>query len=306
MAAAGQSPLAQRLFFQALYALAVMLALLLLSRRDTDPGALAFVGLNPVIIAIVAGGHNDLLVGVAILAAVLAAGDKRVVVAGVLLAVAVLIKVSAALPLVAVVAWMGVHYGWRRGARAAITAAGVIVAGYAAAGGMAALEPVRHASTDRSKASVWSFPVSWVERTLFGAHGTNIHAITNAAVVVVVIVAAVLIASRLSDLDPAIAAGGAVLVYLLGAAYVLPWYAGWGLPVLALAWRSRVALVAQIQASVLLLVYVDRPGVRSAVFHDVVGSIATHVVPVVEAAVLLAIIAVSVRRLVARRAAALA
>jgi len=99
-AVAGESPLAQRLFFQFLSGLAVMLALLLLARRGADTGALAFVGLNPIVIAIVGGGHDDLLVGVAVLAGVLAARDRRAVWAGVLVGVAVLIKVAAALALV--------------------------------------------------------------------------------------------------------------------------------------------------------------------------------------------------------------
>jgi hypothetical protein len=111
------------------------------------------------------------------------------------------------------------------------------------------------------------------------------------------VVAVVVVGSRLRDVDPAVAAGGAVVIYLLVAAYVLPWYAGWALPVLALAWRSRLALLAQLQASLLVLVYVDRPGVRSVAFHDVVGTVATHVVPLVEGAVLVALVVVSVRRL---------
>jgi len=295
-AAAGESPLAQRLFFQLLYALAVMLALLLLWRRGADAGALAFVGLNPVIVAVVAGGHNDLLIGVAVLAAVLAAGDGRAARAGVLLAVAVLVKVVALLPLVAVVAWMVVRRGWRPGLRASVAAAVTIVVGYALAGGATALGPVRAASEFRSKASLWSFPVTWIERHVFG-RTADVGALAIAAGVVLAVVAIVVVAARLGDIDPALAAGGAALVYLLGAFYVLPWYAAWALPVLALAWRSRLALLAEIQAGLLLLVYVDRPGVHGIVFHDVVGTVATHVVPVLEAAVLFRLIVVSVRRL---------
>jgi hypothetical protein len=37
--------------------------------------------------------------------------------------------------------------------------------------------------------------------------------------------------------------------------------------------------------------------VRSVAFHDVVGTVATHVVPLVEGAVLVALVVVSVRRL---------
>ena len=187
------------------------------------------------------------------------------------------------------------RFGRRAAARTAATAAGTVVAGYALAGGSAALAPLRTASSWHSKASLWTFPISWIEHSVLGLRGT--HALGTAAVAVAVVVAAVVVASRLRDLDPALAAGGAALVYLLVGAYVLPWYAGWALPVLALAWRSRLALLAQLQASLLLLVYVDRPGVHSVVFHHVVGTVATHVVPVVEGAILLALVVVSVRRL---------
>jgi hypothetical protein len=294
-AVAGDSPLAQRLFFQLLSGLAVMLALLLLARRRADPGALAFVGLNPVIAAIVVGGHNDLLVGVVLLATVLAAGAGSAGRAGALGGVAVLVKVSALLPIVAVVAWIAVRYGWRAGVRTAVTAAAVTIAGFALAGGTAALSPLHEASTWHSKASLWTFPVSWIERSVLGEHVSHVPVLATGAVIAVI--AAAVVVARLRDIDPAIAAGGAAFVYLLAAAYVLPWYAGWVLPVVALAWRSRLALLAQLQASLLLLVYVDRPGVHSVIFHDVVGTVATHVVPIVEAAMLVALVVVSVRRL---------
>jgi alpha-1,6-mannosyltransferase len=259
-----------------------------------------------VVLAVVAGGHNDLLIGVAVLAGVLAARERRPALAGLLLAVAMLVKLTAVLPLVAVVTWLAFRHGLRAGARAAATAAATVILGYALGGGTTALEPLRQASSNRSKASLWSFPVSWIERSLLGMRTTNVHAVTSVAVVAVAVLALVVVAARLRDVDPAVAAGGAVLVYLLAAAYVLPWYAAWGLPVLALAWRSRLALIAQLQASVLLLVYVDRPGVHSAVLHDVVGAIATHVVPVLEAAALVALVVVSARRLRATRTEAFA
>jgi hypothetical protein len=296
-ALAGQSPLAQRLVLQLLSGLAVMLALLLLSRRGADPGALAFVGLNPVVIAIVAGGHDDLLVGVAILAAVLAARKGWAGRAGLLLGVAALMKITAVLALAAVVAWAAVRLGWRAGGRAALAASATIGVGYVLAGGYQALAPLRAASSDHSKASLWTFPTSWVEHAVLGSRGRFADALSTAAVVAVLVVASMVVASRLRDLDPALAAGGAVLVYLLLASYVLPWYAGLAVPVLALAWRSTLALLAQLQASLLLLVYIDRPGVHSPLFHDVVGTIASHVVPVIEAAVLIALVTISVRRL---------
>src|SRR5205807_4582608 len=171
-ALAGDSPLAQRLFFQVLSALAVMAALLLLARRGADPGTLAFIGLNPVVVAIVAGGHDDLLIGVAILAAVVAARKGWAARAGVLLGVAALIKLPALLALVAVVAWIAVRFGWRAAARGALVASATIGVGYWLAGGSQALAPVRAASSDHSKASLWTFPSSWVQHTIIGSHGS--------------------------------------------------------------------------------------------------------------------------------------
>ena len=190
-----------------------MLALVLLARRRADPGALAFVGLNPVVAAIVVGGHNDLLVGVALLAAVLAAGTGSAGRAGALGGLAVLVKVSAVLPLVAVVAWVATRYGWRPGVRAALTAVAVTAGGYALAGGTAALSPLHEASTWHSKASLWTFPVSWTERTLFGAPATHAPVVVAGAVIAAVV--AVVVAAHLRDLDPAIATGAAAFVYLL-------------------------------------------------------------------------------------------
>jgi hypothetical protein len=50
-------------------------------------------------------------------------------------------------------------------------------------------------------------------------------------------------------------AGTAALVFLLAGAYVLPWYSAWCLPVLALAWRSRVAVLAAVQAALISIAY---------------------------------------------------
>src|SRR5439155_4222608 len=180
-------------------------------------------------------GHNDLLVGVALLAGVLAALDGRAARAGLLLALAVLVKVAALLPLGAVIAWIAVRHGWRAGARAGATCGAVVAGAYALAGGTAALAPLKQASTWHSKASLWTFPMSWIERTVLGVHPGPSHVLATAAMAVVVVIGVVVTAPRLRDVDPAMAAGGAAFVYLLGAAYVLPWYAGWVIPVVALA-----------------------------------------------------------------------
>jgi alpha-1,6-mannosyltransferase len=303
MAAAGGSPLRERLFFQGLAALAVVGALALLQRSQAGPGAMAWVAINPALIAVVGGGHNDVLVGTAVLAGVLAVRRDRALLAGVLLGLAVLVKVSGVLPLVAVVAWAAARRGWRPAARTAVPAAAIVVAGYLLAGGATALRPVQAAAAYRSRASLWDQPAAWVAHHL-GAAPLRNHSLTAAAGFAVAVAVVVFVASRLGDADPAVIAGGAALLYLLGAAYVLPWYAGWALPVLALAWRSRVALVAMVQAGVLLVVYIDHPGVDPDVLHGMMRAIGTVVVPVGELAALLGVVGVSVWRLRAGRAAA--
>ena len=57
------------------------------------------------------------------------------------------------------------------------------------------------------------------------------------------------------EIGAAMVAGAAVVVYLLTATYVLPWYSAWSLPVLALVWRSRLALIGAVQAAVAAMAY---------------------------------------------------
>jgi hypothetical protein len=61
---------------------------------------------------------------------------------------------------------------------------------------------------------------------------------------------------RVDRLVPAVAAGTALLAYLLLGAYVLPWYLAWGLPALALAWRSPLAWLTLGYGALLHLSYV--------------------------------------------------
>jgi hypothetical protein len=51
-----------------------------------------------------------------------------------------------------------------------------------------------------------------------------------------------------------------LLVLMLCSTYVMPWYAAMVLPLAALAWRSRLSLVVQLQAAFVLLAYAHGPG----------------------------------------------
>ena len=126
-----RSALVTRLWFQGVAVLALGVALLVLGRARASPGRLAVFALNPVLaIFIVNGGHNDLLVGVPVLAAVVAAQRRRWVVAGAALGLAAAVKVVALLPLVVLAAWV-----WRRVRRPAWavlgTAGGILLLAYA-------------------------------------------------------------------------------------------------------------------------------------------------------------------------------
>ena len=152
----------------------------------------------------------------------------------------------------------------------------------------------RSAADSLSRASLWQGPGRWIAHGLFGAASPATLAV--AATALVAVVALVVIAGRLTDLSPATAAGGSALVYLLAAAYVLPWYAGWTIPVLALAWRSRLTMLALAQAAILLVVYVNRPGLDPDSLHHALALTAGRAVPLLELVAVAALVVVSVRR----------
>ena len=79
------------------------------------------------------------------------------------------------------------------------------------------------------------------------------------ATAAVMALTALLVARRLDHSEPALVAGAGVLAYTLLGAYVLPWYLIWGLPVLMLAWRSRLTWLAMLYGALLNLAYVPDP-----------------------------------------------
>jgi hypothetical protein len=273
-AATGDSPLRVRLFFQGLAAASLVAALLVLQRSGAPPGALAILGLNPLVTtSIVNNGHNDLLVGVAVLAGVLLARDRRGIAAGAVLGLAFLVKAAALVPLAALVCWL-----WRRDRRAAVGTAAVggavAVVGYALAGGTAALAPMHAASRYVSASSFWHV----VERDHGRRDLPGLFVWGTIAILLVVIAV-----GWQRRNDPVAITIAAVLGYLLAAPYALPWYVGWLLPAAALTWRSRLSWLATTYTAVALLVYNNRPvmapDVREFLLH------AREVLPVVDPAV---------------------
>ncbi len=255
-----------RLIFQGLAALSVFLAALLVARRTRAPAAVALIGLNPLVVYdIVNGGHNDALVGLALLAGVLLATQERFKLAALCIALGALVKLVALLGLVALVVWI-----WRRrGPRPAIASAGlaggVVAAGYAVSGGFDALKPLEAARLQMSRNSIWLLSGSHGRARLFGLDRVPLspeflRPVATLSIIAVLVLAGVLVASRLHDRTPTLVVGSALVAYLLASMYVLPWYVAWALPVLVLEWRSGLTRLVLAQSALSLVAYQYRQG----------------------------------------------
>jgi hypothetical protein len=284
MAMAGTSALAARLGFQGLAALAVLAAAVLLARRRVPPAALAAVLLNPVlVVAVVNGGHNDALVGLALLAAALALRRGRWAAGGLWTGAAFLTKAVAALPAVVVVAWVWRQMGVRPAKTVIATMAGPVVVGYVAFGGLGAIAPVLAAGSRRSRTSIWGLLAPS-------------HSAVFAAAAVVMLTAAV-VAPRIKWEPVETALLGSLAGYLLAASYVLPWYFGWILPVAALDLRSLVARLLVAQTVVMLIAYQYQPTRHSdGLDHVLHTGVVTAQVVALAIAVVLVVRGLTVKR----------
>jgi uncharacterized membrane protein len=246
----GTSPLATRVAFQSIAALAVGAALLLVDRRTRDPLAVALVGLNPAVaLYTVGGGHNDALIGLGLLVAALVA-SRRPAVAGAALGLAALVKIVAVLALPGLVVWLWCRRDRAAAAVAAVSAAGTIALGYALVGGRHAVDALRSARDLVSWSSIWR-PVQ--DRLVAGGQPLDETHLGRPALILVLALGALLVAAHRHDRAPSLAVAGALVAYVLGAAYTLVWYLAWVLPLLALDLRSRTTQLVLVYGALLLL-----------------------------------------------------
>jgi alpha-1,6-mannosyltransferase len=259
---------ATRMSFQVLAALSVFLAVLLIARRTRAPAAVALIGLNPLIIYdVVNGGHNDALVGLAVLAGVLLVMRERFFWAAVVIGLGALVKLVALLGLVALAVWIWRRRGARPAATTGAVGCGVVAVGYGLTGGVDALTPLRDARLLISRNSIWLLGDADGRTNVFGI-GNRIHTYpqgflqwaATASAIAVLLLAGLLVASRLRDDTPVLAVGGALAAYVLAATYVLPWYAAWVLPVLVIEWRSLLTCLLLVQSALFLVAYQYRQG----------------------------------------------
>lgn len=299
-ALAGNSVLLARLFFQALAAVSVAGILFVLDRRKAGVAALVCIGLNPIIIvSVVNSGHNDALVGLALLGGVVLAVDRRPALAGAAFAAAVLVKLAAALAVAAAVAWV-----WRRhGLRACLATSWVFVllvlGSLVLFGGNDALAPLQHAQLRQTASSVWIAPrEALIEQKVDDGAAPALaeeqarDRIAMLAQLAVGVACVVVVLRRWREPELAIVVGAVLLTFAVVGANFLPWYWAWGLPVLALVMHSRLTWVALVQGALLEL----------ALFPVAVGSgglsLVEHVqvwtrdvaLPVMEVVILLALL----------------
>lgn len=274
----GASSSATALAFQLIEALAVAAALLLLSRRVRSSAPLVLVGLNPLIAAVaVNGGHPDPLVGLAVLGGVLLAERDRPVAAGLALGAGALLKVTALFPAVAIALWL-----WRRRgprpAAASLGAAGLLGLGGTLAARAGGALTGRVMSGLTAHYSPWLAPV-WTAAFVSGRGAERILHIPGwyhghlqtLAMLATLALAALLTLPRLGEESPAPAAGAAGLATMLMGAWVLPWYVGLPLPVLALEPRSRAARAGLAVGALTLVGYVAQSAVHAGL-HILAGN----------------------------------
>lgn len=256
----GGAVTAVRMLFTGTFALAAGAAGLLVYRRTRSPAAAALVTLHPAVaVATVAGGHNDVLVGLGLLAAVLLAEGDRPVASGIAVALASLVKLTGGIGLLAIGAWALVRHGRRWALVFAGTAGTGILLAYLPFG-TTGLSAFAHNRGSLSRASAWELPrlLTGLDHRHAALHlglpaGATGLLIGVGALVTAAVTVGLAWWMRRRPLPVVIAS--AIGGYLLFAPYVLPWYPGWVLPVLGLAPRAHVARMLAVQASVLAVVY---------------------------------------------------
>ena len=241
----GAGALATRLFYQGLSAIVLCGGGWLIWRRTRSAAAVAFLTVHPLVVMyLVNGGRNDILVGVAMLAAVALASTNRPGAAGIVGALGALVKVTGVVGLAALVVTM-VARGERHAARRTVIAAATVFGvGYAAAGTTALFAPMNTAGALYSRGSPWSI------LPLLGFARPSAHA---ALALLALLVLIVIVRHARSNAATAVTASLGMLS--LAAAYTLPGYAAWGLPTAALDHRSRVARIIASTGVVLVITY---------------------------------------------------
>jgi alpha-1,6-mannosyltransferase len=260
-AIAGSSALTNRLLQQGLTALVTFIACFVITRHRKDALGWLVLGLNPATLAMVNGGHNDLLTGV-LLAGGAYWSRRSPVKGGTLLACAILIKASALVPAIAVLIAAGL-YKRRAIFWGAPTVTVLVVGAYCVGGGLPAIRAITHNSGHASRASLLALP----------HHLGSLPTIVIAATVLIALLWYWLIRHETANAAQVATLSGVATLY--ASPYVLPWYSGLTLPAATLS-SAKATTIATVQSSALLLAYSVPAGVDAGL---VVGTISIVALP---------------------------
>jgi len=256
---AGDSVLANRLFFQLTAAVAAAACLVIVWRRTRSSAALAWLGLHPVFGALaINGGHIDVLIGLGILVAAILASRQRGLIAGIVIGVLALMKLTSLLALLGLVFW-----AWRRRtprlAWSMLLGTGLTLALVY----LPVLASASHVlgSADRTvtPASVWN-PLA---EALVGhdagrrlahplAPNSTLATLFFVSLGAVACLAVALGWRAAHARRPEPATGATTASYTMAAAYTYPWYAAWSLPTFTDRQPTQLAWVVWLQASLML------------------------------------------------------
>ncbi len=211
--------------------------------RGVSPAtAVAFVALNPIVLAqLIGGAHNDALMAAFATAAVGAALTSRPATAGAGLVAAAAIKVSGLL--YAPFALAGSRERTRLvigGVVALLLVAVVSLPLF----GTSVTEALTVAGGNQDRISRWSVPA-----TLSRISGFDVDLLRTLFVVGYAVAVVGLLVAVARGLDWVRAAGWASLGLLVASAYIVPWYLIWLLPVAAIS-RDRVLIGATIALTI--------------------------------------------------------
>ena len=217
-------------------------------RRGAEPlGAAALVALNPItLVDVVGGAHNDAMMMLLVMTAVLAVAAGRGFEAGAALALAATVKISAAVA--APFALIGSRRPLPLLGGAAVAAA-LVVAGTLALYGREALDSLALLGDNQDLSTRLSLP-----RIASNLPLVSLGAARAAALVAYGALIASLLASTWRGGDWVRAAGWATLGLLLATSWILPWYLIWVLPLAAVG-RDSALTAATLALCALQLAY---------------------------------------------------
>lgn len=239
---AGLGPEAALWAMKALAALSVLATCAVVGRfasaRGVSPErAVAFVGLNPVVIVHgVGGAHNDVLMALGMIAALWLLASSRPVGAGVVLIGGVAVKAAGALAGPFALAAAARNRALGSFAAALAVASGAVGAAALALYGTSAVEAVDVLGGSQDRISRWSAPA-----TLSRILGVDLDLVRAVAIVVFAVVFVGWMVRVVRGADPVRGAGWTAVALLLATAYMTPWYLVWALPLVAVS-RDRALI----------------------------------------------------------------